>query len=398
VKGAARQRRDTMTDELWSIGISAICAASLMPLVMGAFSCGSDKVSENPQNIHDRPTSRLGGVVVFTAYVAAVVVALELERVPLRSVLPLLIAVLPILLIGLWEDIFHRARPRHRLFALFVSAVLASAFAQGVIPRLDLSYIDRWLEYLPFVLPLTWFMVAGACNSVNIIDGAHGLAGGTSLLMFAGIAIMSANVGDVLVFVQAAGMVGAIAGFLIWNYPGGKVFLGDFGAYFIGFMYAQLSIQLIARNSSISAWFVIALAAYPIIETLYSIYRRRIILRRAPMQPDALHLHSLIYRRLAVGAKHSAPNGFMRHANARVAPRMWLHGALCCAAALLISNNTPALIGFTLFYGLHYVTCYQAATFRLSVAEMQRGAQFVRRGEEARARGSAGFIGNEPTL
>lgn len=142
-------------------------------------------------------------------------------------------------------------------------------------------------------------MVAGACNAINLIDGAHGLAGGTALMMVGGLAAAAGVVGDPLVLAQSLAMMGAIGGFLLWNYPRGKVFLGDAGAYFLGFMYAELSIQIVARNPPISAWFVIALAAYPIVETLYSIYRRTLH-RTASMQPDAGDLHSLTYRKLVL--------------------------------------------------------------------------------------------------
>jgi UDP-N-acetylmuramyl pentapeptide phosphotransferase/UDP-N-acetylglucosamine-1-phosphate transferase len=108
-------------------------------------------------------------------------------------------------------------------------------------------------------------MVAGACNALNIIDGTNGLAGGSALLMFTGMAAVAWHVGDTLVLLQAAAMTGALLGFLLWNYPKGKVFLGDGGAYFIGFMYAELAIQVVARNGLLP---VVILGA-TIVETCY---------------------------------------------------------------------------------------------------------------------------------
>jgi len=291
--------------------------------------------------------------------------------------------------VGLWEDITHRVSPRYRLLAAVFSAALASAFAGGVITRLDLPFVDGWLAYLPFAVPLTCFMVAGACNAFNIIDGNHGLAGGSALLMFVGMAIVAWDAGDMRVLGLAAAMTGALVGFLLWNYPKGKVFLGDAGAYFIGFTYAQLSIQLVARNAGVSAWFVIALAAYPIVETLFSIYRRMIVLHTAATQPDLLHLHSLLYlyflrfaerpppeeRRLGLvvdpypGRERRQPQ---LRANARVAPHLWLHVVLCLVTALLYRDNTPVLIGFTLMYGIYYWACYRYAERRSSDNTMAR--------------------------
>ena len=356
---------------------SVISAGLVLALVARARSL--ERSHADPQHIHVGSTSRLGGVGVFVGFAAAVAIALQFEYVPLRPALPLLIAALPVLAVGLWEDITHRVSPRHRLVAAVFSAALASTFAQGVVTRLDVAVVDRWLVYLPFAVPLTCFMVAGACNAFNIIDGTNGLAGGSALLIFVGVTAVAWGSGDTLVLAQAAAMVGALVGFLLWNYPKGKVFLGDAGAYFVGFIYAELSIQLVTRNAGVSAWFVIALAAYPIAETLFSMYRRKVVRHAAAMQPDAQHLHSLLYlyflrsaewspqqeRRLGPVAGHYRARERRQQpqhrANARVAPRLWLHGALCLAMALLYHGNTPALVVFTLIYGVFYWACYRGA-------------------------------------
>ena len=356
---------------------SAICASLA---VVGVAKIAAKKRQEcaGPQNIHYGHTSRLGGAAVFVGYAAAIAIAIGWQLIPIRPALPLLVAALPVFVVGLWEDVAHTVPPRNRLLAAVVSAALASAFAEGVVPRVDLPHVDNWLTFLPFALPLTWFMVAGACNAFNIIDGNHGLAGGTGLLLFIGMALVAWGAGDMFILVNAAGMAGALVGFLAWNYPRGKIFLGDAGAYLVGFVYAELSIQLIARNPGISAWFAIALAAYPIVEMLYSIYRRRVIRHAAAMQPDVLHLHSLVYlcvlafvqrprladRRHRVWT-HAYPGNerrrSIRGANARVAPLLWLHAGVCFANALYFYQDVRALIAFTCLYAVAYVLCYQSA-------------------------------------
>jgi UDP-N-acetylmuramyl pentapeptide phosphotransferase/UDP-N-acetylglucosamine-1-phosphate transferase len=367
--------------------VAAICTVLIMPLVIFAGDAGRNRTCVGPQNIHTGSTSRLGGAVVFLGYLAALTLAIKLE--PMALPLPLLVSALPLLVVGLCEDVIGRISPKQRLIAAVASAALASAIAQGVITRLDLAFVDPWLAYLPLAVPLTWFMVAGACNAMNLIDGSHGLAGGTAILLFSGMALVAGRAGDDLVLLHALAMLGALTGFMLWNYPHGRVFLGDAGAYFVGFIYAQLSIQLIARNAEVSAWFVIALAAYPIVETLYSMYRRKILGHIASMQPDAQHLHSLLYRHFAcsalrlphgdrrtcnvqhfVGMERRVP---MRKANARVAPRLWLHSSLCLVAALIFYDNTPALIGFTVVYAMYYLFCYRRAV-RLSVKPSSQSA------------------------
>ena len=108
----------------------------------------------------------------------ALAVAARTGPTPLTAAVALAFCALPVVLIGLSEDVTRGIHPWHRMSGAVASAVVASYFAGGIIARVDLPLLDTWLDYLPFALPLTWFMVAGACNAVNLIDGAHGLAGG----------------------------------------------------------------------------------------------------------------------------------------------------------------------------------------------------------------------------
>jgi UDP-N-acetylmuramyl pentapeptide phosphotransferase/UDP-N-acetylglucosamine-1-phosphate transferase len=343
----------------WPFGFAAICAGILVPLAIGMRSIGRDHPGAI-QHVHHIPTSRLGGIVIVIACAATLAVFLAFGRGHWPPQLPLVLAAVPAVLFGLAEDLTRRVRPRYRMGAAVVSAMLASAFSGGIVPRLDLPLVDDLLKHLWFVLPLTWFMVAGACNAINLIDGAHGLAAGTALIMFGGIALAAGWSGDAVTLNEALVVMGAIVGFLAWNYPRGRVFLGDAGAYFIGFMYAELAIQLIARNSGLSAWYVIMLAGYPIVDTLFAMYRRGYVRRVPLMEPDALHLHSLVYRRVAMPIERRQKRWSLRRANARVAPRLWLHSALCFALAVLFHDNTPALWLGLAVYGAFYVSQYRA--------------------------------------
>ena len=185
---------------------AATCALALMPVVIYARALGHHRLA-SPQHVHSEPTSRLGGGIVFVAFAAGAMLAVVLRQVPYQPVLALLACTLPVLLAGLWEDVTGHLSPRQRLVAAAISALLASVFAGGVIARLDFPYVDDWLDFRVLAILLTCFMVMGACNALNLIDGAHGLLGGTALLMFAGLAGAAAHVGDWLVFAQAAAMI-----------------------------------------------------------------------------------------------------------------------------------------------------------------------------------------------
>jgi len=340
----------------WPFAVSAACAGMLMPLAMHVRAIGQE--DHGVQRLHDVPTSRLGGIVIVVACAVTLALVLAGRRDVDYPGLPVMLAAIPVVLFGLAEDLTRKVRPRYRMAAAVVSAAIASAYSGGVVPRLDLPLIDELLKHAWFVLPLTWFMVAGACNAINLVDGAHGLAGGTTLIMFAGLAAAASWSHDVATLTDTLVVMGALVGFLFWNYPRGRVFLGDAGAYFIGFMYAELSIQLISRNSAISPWYVIMLAGYPIVDTLFAMYRRGV--RRAPlMAPDALHFHSLVFRRVALPLERRENENRRQRANARVAPRLWVHSAACLALAILFFNNTPALWVSLAAYTVFYVTRYR---------------------------------------
>lgn len=376
-----------MYPEWWFAAVPALFAVAVMPAAIRARSIGHDH-ADGVQAMHVVPTSRLGGAIVFLAFLAAALAARALGQPDLDPALTLALAAIPVVVVGVWEDVTRRVRPRYRLLAALVSAALATYYAGGIVPRVDLPLLDYLLAHLWFALPLTWFMVVGACNAFNLIDGAHGLASGTAVILFAGLAIAAGWAQDGETLAQALAMLGALAGFLIWNYPGGRVFLGDAGAYFLGFMYAQLSMQLVARNGELSAWYVIVLAGYPIVDTLFAMYRRGVVRRRPLMEPDALHLHSLVYRRIAIprelqrlerrvrdtgppdGVERrrmpwraedaSQRTGHLHRANLRVAPGLWVHSLACLAMAIVFYDNTWALLACLAVYAMFYTVRYRA--------------------------------------
>jgi UDP-N-acetylmuramyl pentapeptide phosphotransferase/UDP-N-acetylglucosamine-1-phosphate transferase len=378
-----------LVTQLWLVSaLAAGCVAILLIHLGGR--APRTAAAAGPQHIHPNTTPRLGGIAVILGSYLAIGIAMVLGYIPTRSILPLMIAALPLQAVAVLEDVTHRVPPLYRLVSAVCAAALAAVFAHGIVVRLDLPLVDPVLVFLPIALPVTCLMVAGACNAFNIIDGTNGLAGGSALLMFVGLAAVGWKVGDAPVVVQSIAMIGAIAGFLAWNYPRGKLFLGDAGAYFIGFMYAQVSLQIVFRNPTVSAWFVIALAAYPIVETLFSIYRRKVH-HAGAMQPDSDHLHSLIYRHLLRMTErapredrrselndhpysgHERRNPQLR-ANSQVAPRLWLHGVVCFAVALRFYDETAILFAFTLLYTIYYMLCYRGAERRSVDATTSRAS------------------------
>ncbi len=194
---------------------------------------------------------------------------------------------------GALEDYTGKLSPKTRLAMQVLSAALAIYLLNAVIFDVGLNF------QLPYALAVifTVFAITGATNAINIIDGFNGLASGIALMVLFSISFAAWAVQDLDVFYIAVLLMAAILGFFVLNFPRGKIFLGDGGAYFIGFSIVVLSILLSERNPQISPWFLLGIMIYPIYEVLFSMYRKKILRGISPTLPDKTHMHMLIYKR-----------------------------------------------------------------------------------------------------
>lgn len=213
----------------------------------------------------------------------------------------LVLSSLPVVLLGLADDVTKKISPRVRMLGAAAAGVLAIALLDSRLVRVDVFVFDDLIGFAPASIVLTLLMVCGFTNAVNIVDGLNGLAGGLAVLMLAATGVIASRFGDQMIVEMCLVLGIAIVGFLFVNFPKGYLFLGDGGAYLIGFLLVQIWILLVNRNPSITPWCVAAMAFLPTMETIFSIYRRRLrrVRRGAAMSPDRLHLHSLVYRRRA---------------------------------------------------------------------------------------------------
>src|SRR3546814_18555257 len=118
--------------------------------------------------------------------------------------------------------------------------------------------------------------VGGCTHALNIVDCMNGLAGMIATLMALSLALVALQVQDIPIFLIAAALASATLGFLVWNFPFGRVFLGDGGAYFVGFILAELAVQLVVRNPSVSPFSALAVLFYPVFEPLFRSEERRV--------------------------------------------------------------------------------------------------------------------------
>ena len=259
---------------------------------------------------------------------------------------------------GLFEDISKRVEPRYRLVATALSALLASLAVGATIDRTDLWGLD-WIAAVPAgAVLLAVFATAGVANAINIIDGFNGLASMCVMMILVAIAYVANQVGDSTIATLALIGAGAVLGFFIWNFPGGLIFLGDGGAYFLGFYTAEIGILLLVRNPVVSPLCPLLICIYPVFETIFSMYRRKIVRGRAMGAPDGVHLHSLVYRRLLRWAVGSRDAKILTRRNSMTAPYLWLICGLGIAPAVLWWDNSRVLGMFIVLFGVSYVALY----------------------------------------
>ncbi|MGH8630953.1 MAG: MraY family glycosyltransferase [Burkholderiales bacterium] len=264
----------------------------------------------------------------------------------------------PAFLWGLIEDVSRRGAILVRLALTGTSAGLAFILLDARITVLDVPGLDHLLTFHAFSFAFTVLAVTGVANAMNVIDGLNGLCGVTALLAAAGLALVAWTVGDPVVFAAASVLAASVAGFLSVNFPRGRIFLGDGGAYLMGLLLALLSVMLVHRNSEVSPWFPLILLAYPIWETLFSMYRRR-MRGHSIGRADALHLHSLVYRRVVRWRGFAGlPRDYVAR-NSLASLCLWPIPALCLAIALAFWRDSAALQIAAACFGIGYTLAYR---------------------------------------
>jgi UDP-N-acetylmuramyl pentapeptide phosphotransferase/UDP-N-acetylglucosamine-1-phosphate transferase len=311
-----------------------------------------------PQKFHARPVPRIGGLGIVAGTAAGALVLAWQDLKLGQAGLVLIGCGLPCFIAGLTEDFTKRVSPRRRLFFTAVSAALAVWGLESVIDHTSIPGLD-WVVSFPLAAALvTIFVVAGVANSLNIIDGFNGLASMCGMLILVALAYVGFQVGDMLTAWLALAGIGALLGFFIWNYPAGLVFLGDGGAYFLGFYVAELAILQLHRNPQVSPMFPLLACIYPVFETVFSIYRRRVLRDQSPGVPDGIHLHSLIYRRVVRWAAGNREAKALTRRNSMTSPYLWLLCMCAVVPAMMFWHNTAVLAGFIVLFSVGYTFLY----------------------------------------
>ena len=254
------------------------------------------------QKFHKKETSRIGGLAVFISFLFSFCLLIFTNYIINTFFTVLTFSSIFIVSSGLIEDFTKKIPPITRLAMSYLSAFLLTffiVFNKKIVILNMISALNNWISYLAlllFIIIIATFL-ATITNAFNIIDGYNGLASIIALIISISFLWISYLYRDISLEIYILTFISALLGFIFWNFPKGKIFLGDGGAYFIGFTLGGLGLY-ITFYLKVSPLYIISVFIYPLFEVIFSMYRKAILRKRSPFKPDGLHFHMLIYKRL----------------------------------------------------------------------------------------------------
>lgn len=293
-----------ITEMSLALTLSALVSASICGLIIAAsrdvprLSGRIDDI-DALQSAHRRLTPRVGGLGIF----AGLCSGLWIYRQSVGdNEVTIWFAILagPILLtiVALIEDLGFRIRARGRLIATLAASCIMGFSLDMWLPGLGLGYLDTYLSAPWLAIPITLFVTAALAHGFNLIDGVNGLSSGVGAVGAISCSFIALQV-DAYEVAAISFILGAsILGFLVFNFPFGWIFLGDTGAYLIGFTAAWLGIALINHEGQITPWAVVLIFFWPLADVLFAVIRRG-CKGQSLFEPDKLHLHTIVLRLLS---------------------------------------------------------------------------------------------------
>ena len=248
------------------------------------------------QASHGCLTPRVGGIAIFAAI--GLSIAFAYPQVT-SSYGKFILATSILFIVGLMEDLGYRVTPMRRLLAAAAASLVAIWLLGVWMPRAGIPGLDLLVTHWAIGIPLTVLITAGFAHAFNLIDGTHGLATFTGIAAALALSLIAKQAGYVTMAHLSMMLAAALFGFFLLNYPFGLIFLGDAGAYTVGFVLSWFGIAILLNSPDVSPWAILLTLFWPMADTMLAIYRR---MRRnsSIFAPDRLHAHQMVRRTLEI--------------------------------------------------------------------------------------------------
>ena len=258
------------------------------------------------QSAHSGFVPRVGGLAIYIS-ILVLIPLLSLGFIPLSVVFDLdaeqltllIVSAAPVFSVGLTEDLGYDMSPKARLIASAASSLVAILLFKVWLENLGIPGVDTLLIFAPFGILFTIFATVGVVNAFNLIDGLNGLSSYATVSVAFSLSIIAFQAGNTQVSIFLVLMVAAVLGFMVLNFPMGKIFLGDGGAYALGHLLTWSAIILINDANEVSAFAILLIFFWPVADTGLAIWRRW-KLGNPTDRPDRLHFHQLAMRFLEI--------------------------------------------------------------------------------------------------
>jgi UDP-GlcNAc:undecaprenyl-phosphate/decaprenyl-phosphate GlcNAc-1-phosphate transferase len=251
------------------------------------------KSYEGVQRAHKYEVSRLGGFIIYLFFWVTYAFGYFEDKL----FLSILISAIPFIFISLKEDLFHNTAPIIRLVLMIISCFTFFYTYPLDFPIIDIPLLGKVISFYPLTIIFFTFSTLVVMNGMNLIDGMNGLFGFTTLFQLICFYSLGLLLNDQFLIDISIIFLFPLLIFLIFNFPFGKIFIGDSGAYLYGFLLANLSIYLFGKYNSLLTWAAVLILFYPCMELLFS-YIRKLRNKKSPLEADNSHLHSLIFKSL----------------------------------------------------------------------------------------------------
>ena len=253
-----------------------------------AFKVGAVDVPKDNRRMHDHPIPRMGGLAIFFGFLLSTLLYVQMTP-QFRG---MLLGSVIIVVLGIFDDIYALGA-KFKLAVQIVAALVAvlSGNVIQILSNPNILSADPWWELGWLSYPVTVLWIVAITNAVNLIDGLDGLACGVSTISALTMLVISLAVADAPVAIVMAALAGGCIGFLPYNLNPAKIFMGDTGSTFLGFILAVMSIQGLFKFYTIISFAVpFLMLGLPIFDTCFA-FIRRIAHGQSPMHPDRSHVH-----------------------------------------------------------------------------------------------------------
>ena len=322
-----------------------LCAVAILSLPLHR-KWTADRV-DKVQGIHTNVVPRVGGLCV----VLSILVCLWFSDVFSTPVTLILLSALPTFLFGLAEDLRMPISPAARLLSSMLSGIFA-IFLLGIwLVRVDVPYIDDWLNVPAIGILITILASATLCQAYNLSDGLNGLSSGLFVIAMLNLTLICWSEGNQSIATATIVLASAALGFWSANFFTGRIFLGDGGAYFFGHVIAWFSILVVFTLPAVSPWALLLNTIIPVIDTLMAMMRR-FRTRRNVAAADKEHVHHILY----AWCGFILPKSVKAHwQNSIASLAILLAGLLSSVAASQLYHSSSLSALGCLFFGIFVV-------------------------------------------